>query len=249
MRLRFNKKTSAKEFKKQTLARVRAAQRVAGRALSESFLEEVVKRVPRGEKWLDLYREALRSLESPDGQRWAVAGISPTKLTTVPASSTQIKFMEGGGKVIDVVRPYVWTVDTLPAIAGGYRGDAIVRPASESEMAAHRKTIRPELPRITEQLKNAGAQVIDDFPVVNGTVLMDLKFLQLRLEHGLGGFPRSPHWAPAARQAANKAKKWVAGASTDIRAALESGVTPEPEHTMSGSLEKLLKRFRKTTWT
>lgn len=256
MKARVRRKGSPKGFKKKVLARVRAAQKVTGRAIAEGLTDEVLKGaqlrdggVETNKQWIKLYREAIRFLEGADGQRWAVAGVSPSSLTTVPAAATQIKFMSGGGRVIDVVRPYVWTVDTLPAIANGYKADAIVRPASESEVSAHRETLRPELPRIIEQLENAGAQVIAGFPTVNGAVLMDLKFLQLRLEHGLGGFPRSPHWTPATRQAANKAKEWISAKRGDIQKALETGKVPKPSHEMSKTLEKMLERVRKTSWT
>jgi hypothetical protein len=257
MRVRV-KKGNQRAFKKAMLARADALQKITGRAIAEGLKGEVLKRArlrsadgsyAMSTEWIKLYREAIRFLESKDGRRWAVAGVSATKLTTTPAESTQIKFMDGGGRINDVVRPYIWTVDTLPAITGGYSGDVIVRPASEAEMTAHRETIRPELPRIVEQLESAGAQVIDGFPAVNGTVLMDLKFLQLRLEHGLGGFARSPHWKPSARQAANKGREWVAAKGAEIKKALKTGEVPEPDHLMSDSLEKLLERVRKTSWT
>lgn len=247
MKIRF--RGDIKKFQKDGMRRVRAAQKVAGRAIAEGVLKEVLDRVPKGEKWLDLYREALRYLESPDGERWAVAGVSPTKLTTVPADATQIKFPDGGGSLVDIVRPFIWTVDTLPAISGGWPGNVVVRPASTLEVNKHRETVRPELPRIIEQLQNAGANVIDGFPVVNGQVLMDLKFLQLRLEHGLGGFPRVPHWKPAARQAANKAEEWVNAKKAEIEDAMEKGKVNDPEHTMEPGLEKLLELVRDTSWT
>lgn len=256
MKARVRRNGSPKTFKKELLARVRAAQKLTGRAIAEGLTDEVLSGaklrgggIETNKQWIKLYREAIRFIEAADGQRWAVAGVSPTSLATVPAAATQIKFMDGGGRVIDVVRPYVWTVDTLPAISGGYRADAVVRPASQSEVTAHRETLRGELPRIIEQLEGAGAQVIDGFPTVDGTVLMDLKFLQLRLEHGLGGFPRSPHWTPAARQASNKAKEWIGSKRGEIQKALETGQTSKPPHKMTKALEKMLEKVRDTSWT
>lgn len=247
--------TKGDKFRKEALKRIRAGQTAAGRALAEPFLKAVKKRVKMSETpdqphtaWVKLYKDALVWLETKDGLGWAVAGFSLTKLQTVPAATTQIKFMDGGGQVIDVVRPYIWTVDTLPAISGGYRADAIVRPASQSEMESHRATLQPELPRIIEQLKNAGAQVIDAFPTVNGQVLMDLKFLQLRMEHGLGGFPRVPHWRPAVSEAKNKAKGWVRSSHSAIQDALNTGKVGDPEHVLSADMKKLLEKARKTRW-
>ena len=232
-----------KTLKKRMLERFQAAKKVHGRALAKGLLEEVIKRVPEGEAWLKLYRDALRYLESTDGERWAVAGVSPTKLTTVPADATQIKFLDGGGKIIDVLRPFVWTVDTLPAIAGGYKADVVIRHASPSEMDGHRKKLRPMLPELVESLEAAGANVIDGFPRVNGTVLMDLKFLQLRLEHGLGGFPRVPHMKPAARAAKNKAHAWVSARKATIQKVLDGGGGTEAE-VIDDNLKKLLENWR-----
>ena len=69
----------------------------------------------------------------------------------------------------------------------------------------------------------------------------------MRLEHGLGGFPRVPHWLPAARRAANKAKAWVSAEAPAIERALAGDPPPDvPE--MTKALETKLAKKRDKTW-
>lgn len=251
MKFKVTKKVRGpKNFKKEVQRRVRAAATVAGRAIAGGIQKTVLNKIPSGEKWLDLYREAIQYLESRTHDAWTVAGLSPTALITVPAESTQIKIM--GGENASVVANILaghnpWTVDTLPAISGGIPAEAEVRPASTSEMAAHRLRLSGVLAAVIEQLQSAGAQVSDGFPQIGGKVFIDLVFLQMRLEHGLGGFPRVPHWLPAARQAANKSKGWVAAERPAIERALAGEPLPDvPE--MSKALETRLAKKRSKTW-
>ena len=262
--LRVTKKVKAPRggLKNELTKRVREAGVVAGRAIAEGLKDEVLARIPRGtDKWLDLYRDAIQFLESRDGANFqaqggrkkvikdfAVAGLSRTKLTTVPAESTQI-MVKGSSTAAAILAAHnPWTVDTLPAISGGTPAEAEVRPASESEMESHRSRLRPLLPAIINQLQSAGYTVTTgEFPRIAGKVFMDLRFLQLRLEHGLGGFKRTPHWTPAARQAANKAREWVQGARGEIQAALD-GEGIEKGKTMSVELQGRLEKRRKKTW-
>jgi hypothetical protein len=231
-----------KNLKKVIQARGRAAVSEAGRAISEGIRQDVLARIPRGERWLELYRRALTFLEDADGTSWAVAGIAPTKITYLPAETTQL-VLSGEGAIADVMKPYIWTVDTLPAIAGGYRLSAVIRPASKSEMNAHREKLRPLLPEIRKKLKEAGATLENGFPHIKGKQVIDLRFLQLRLEHGLGGFPRVPHMKPAARAAKNNSFKWVAAHQATIQKVLAGG-TGTDATVMDDRLKKTLENWR-----
>lgn len=235
-----------KKLKQVFHQRIKAAGSEAGRAISAGLRDEALKRIPKNEKWMRLYRDALTFLESKDGSSWAIAGVSPTKLTTVPAESTQIK-ITGSDDISMIVRPYIWTVDTLPAIVGGYKGGAIIRPASKSEMSKHRESMRRRLPEIRKRISEAGGQLIDGFPVVQGKQLIDMRFLQLRLEHGLGGFPRVPHFTPASRQAKNKGRDWVNKHKAEIQQILKGGDGSKAE-VMDEALRKLLNRWRHDAW-
>jgi hypothetical protein len=210
-----------------------------------------VKLIPRGQRWLDIYREAIQFLESRDGASWAVAGLSPIELTTAPAEFTQIK-VKGGNNVSVVANILAghnpWTVDTLPGMSGGIPAEAEVRPATAGEVQAHRERLQVALPGIIDRLHDAGAQLTDDFPRFGGLVLVDLPFLQLAIEHGLRGFPRAPHWAPAVRQAANKATGWVSAERPQIEAALRGEPVPQPEHELDRTLEKRLAKRRTESW-
>lgn len=235
-----------KKLKSLIHQRIQKAGSEAGRAISEGLKEEVLKRIPRGEKWLEIYRDSLTFLENKSGTSWAIAGVAPIQLTTAPAESTQIRFT-GNDPVAAILKKYIWTVDTLPAISGGYKADVIVRPASKSEMEAHREKLARALPEVRKQLQEAGAQIIDEFPVVLGKKLLDLRFLQLRLEHGLGGFKRIPHFKPASRKVKNDAKKMVGGRKGKIQQILAGGEGSDAE-VMSDSLNKLLKQWRADAW-
>jgi len=241
-----------KNFKREVQRRVRAAATIAGRAIADGVRDTVLTRIPPGEKWLDLYREAIQYLESRDHDAWAVAGLSPTALTTVPAESTQIKIKGGidAHVVANILAQHnPWTVDTLPAVSGGIPGEAEVRPASVSEMDSHRQRLAAVLAAVIDQLQAAGAQITGDFPEVSGQVFIDLVFLQMRLEHGLGGFPRVPHWLPAARQAANRAREWVGAEQRAIEDALAGKPIADPEQEMSRALETRLEKRRAEGWS
>lgn len=231
-----------KNLKAEMQRRGQAAAAEAGRAISEGIRQEVLKKIPRGEKWLDLYRNALTFLESKDGTSWAVAGISPTKLTYLPAETTQLR-LTGEGPIADVVRPHIWTVDTLPSIAGGYRLSAVIRPASKGEMDSHRKKLEKLLPDIRKKLKEAGATLDSGFPHIKGKQVIDVRFLQLRLEHGLGGFPRIPHMKPAARVAKNNSAKWVGANKATIQKVLAGGEGSTAE-VMDDRLRMMLEQWR-----
>lgn len=234
-----------KSFKREVHRRARAAATVAGRAIAGGIQADVVKRIPRGGVWLDLYRKAIQYLEGREQDEWAVAGLSRTELTTVPAESTQIK-IKGNTPVAKILaQQNPWTVDTLPAIFGGIPAEAEVRPATAGEMASHRARLAGVLDDVVGKLRAAGAQVIlGGLPTVAGAVLIDLVFLQMRLEHGLGGFPRVPHWLPAARQAANKSAKWVGAEGREIEAALEGKPVPRSDQEMGRALETKLRKRR-----
>jgi len=235
-------------LKRALTRRVKAAGTIATRAVAEGLKDAVIDRIPRGEAWLELYRDAITYLENAEGTQLSVAGLSETKLTTVPAESTQIKIIGTSIAALILAQHNPWTVDTLPAVSGGLPAESEVRPASESEMVAHRERLRPVLVDVLNKLARAGVTVLPgEFPTIGGKVFMDLRFLQLRLEHGLGGFPRTPHWLPAAREAKNKATKWVNVDRAEIADALE-GKPIAAGDLMNKALEGRLKRKRKKTW-
>ena len=240
-----------KSFQREVKRRARAAATVAGRAVAKGIQEDVQKRIPRGEKWLDIYRDAIKYLENEEGNEWAVAGLSRvTKLTMVPAESSQIMFF-GKEPVSRVMEKYgPWTVDMIPSISGGHRGYAVVRVASSGEVDAHRNRLREIFPTIKSQLEGKGATLLDDpfTRLAEGTYFYDLVFLQMRLEHGLGGFPRVPHWLKTARAAKNQAPAWVADARGEIKRALAGGRPEDAEERLDPVLKKRLEKLRDESW-
>jgi hypothetical protein len=252
-RLRLTKR-NAKKFAKESPARIGRARAEVGRALSKRIAEEVKKLIPNRPGWFEIYRNAIEYVENSDATEWAVAGLSRTKLTKVPAESTQVKF-GGTTPIAKVMRRHnPWTVDTIPGIAGGYSMEAEVRPASKTEIESHRARLRAVLPDVKRELTDAGAVVLEgEFPTIAGEVFVDLVFLAKRLELGLGGFRRIPHWLKVARAAQNKAGLadggWVDDeAKSRVRAALRGHpVRDTAKKTDSATIKKLEQR-RRSTW-
>lgn len=237
-----------KTFRRDVHKRARAAATAAGRAIAKGIQEDVQERIPKGEKWLDLYRDAIKFLENDKKDEWAIAGLSRTKLTTVPAESTQIKIGGSNPIAIEMAKHNPWTVDTLPPISGGIPAEAEVRPASPAEMDGHRRRLREVYADLVSKITKLGATVTDGVkPSINGKVFIDLVFLQMRLEHGLGGFPRVPHWLKTARAAKNQAPRWVAAAGREIREALAGGRLDEVDK-LTEDLRKRLEKRRDESW-
>jgi len=237
-----------KNLQRDVMKRVRAAGTVAGRAIAQGIQEDVRKRIPRGEKWLDLYRDAIQYLEIDSKDEWAIAGLSRTTLTTVPAESTQIKIGGSSPIAAELAKHNPWTVDMLPPVSGGIPAEAEVRPASVTEMDGHRRRLREVYADVVNKITQLGATVTDGVkPSINGKVFIDLVFLQMRLEHGLGGFPRVPHWLKTARSAKNQAPAWVANAGREIREALAGGRLDEVDK-LADSLRKRLEKRRDESW-
>lgn len=199
-----------KRWLKGNPERMTNIRRVVGRTVAARIKKEVLKRIPDDGGWFDIYRDAIVWQESAKGDKWAVAGLTDVELRQLPAEETLIEF-RGGDLAAQVLAQYnPWTVDTIPAVDGGVSTDLIARPASQGEIEARRMALRELREEVIEKLGLAGASAsLHDRPVINGRVQADLIFLAKRLEYGLGGFPKSPHWNPTAQRARTDAETWV----------------------------------------
>jgi len=201
--------------------RLALAEKEAGAAIAARLAQEVKKKIPSGGGWLDIYRDAIEYIELGHGE-FGVLGIAEVSFTKLEADTTLLWF-QGGDQASQVLAQYnPWPIDTIPAVKGGIASDALVKPASESEVSHHRQRIAGTLSSIISLLGVVGASVeTNGLASINGRIYADLDFLSRRLEYGLGGFPRVPHWLPALQQADKIAQG--EGVAKVLKKALESG--------------------------
>jgi hypothetical protein len=113
-----------------------------------------------------------------------------------------------------------WTVDRLPPLAGGISMEAKARPASAVEVKAQRDRLIEAEDSIKTQLLDAGATYTDEVPEIQGKVYADVAFMANALEHGLAGFPRTPHWLKALRAVQNDATRLLKSDKEEIERVL-----------------------------
>lgn len=178
--------------------RLELARRALGRHMASRLTKEVRDAIPSGGGWLDLYRDSIQLVEMSDGE-FGVRGIAEVPFSKLEAEQTLLWFLSGdeAAQILSQYNP--WTIDAVPAVKGSIFADVIVRPASSSEVNHHRQRLSGSLSSILTLLDRVGVAVEpNEFPSINGKVYADMDFMSRRLEAGLGGFPRVPHWGPAA---------------------------------------------------
>lgn len=199
--------------------RIDQVRKSVAKQMAAGLSEEVHKRIPDGPGWLQIYRDAIKFQEGEEKGVWEVVGEAQIVLTQVPAAKS-LAFFEGMTGLATVLKSFnPWPIDTILAIQGGITADLVVRPASETETMTHRHRHAASQTEIKSKLESIGAVLLPyDRPEINGKIVADLKFLSLRLEHGLGGFPRVPHWSAAVAQGKRRGDKWVTGDEATKRA-------------------------------
>ena len=142
-------------------------------------------------------RWAIQFVELSPGV-WGVGGMAELQFSQMEAESTLLWFQEGDDSAAVLAQYNPWTIDMLPAVDGGIYSDALVRPGSESEVQHHRERLAGSTKSIKVLLERVGKKTDDaQLPKINGRIYADLDFLARRLEFGLGGFDRTPHWGTA----------------------------------------------------
>ncbi|MDX1486860.1 MAG: hypothetical protein R3268_01570 [Acidiferrobacterales bacterium] len=227
------------------------AKRAIGRKLAQEVTKEVLKRVPPGAGWLDIYRKAITYRESEDGMQWAVFGMSEIKLQDPPAETSLLAF-QGNDEFTAILSPYnPWPVDLIPPIAGGYKGNAVVRNVAASEVEAARDRLNPLRGVIEKALSDAGATVMPpEFLVeILGKVYADIAYMAKRMELGYDGFPRIPHWGPAASKLNTMAERWAGQSESteEVHSAFRGANLPSVS-TMSQAEARSLARIRDASW-
>jgi len=251
MKLRTSKTsaTPLSQIKADLGRRLHNVQRVIGRELASKIESEVRQRIPSG-GWLSIYRSSLTYRERDDGMEWAIAGMAEIELSDSPANQTLIGFA-GTDPFGAVLKPYnPWPIDLIPPIADGYRDNVVARMASPSNVENERNRIAVLLPAIHSGLSDAGATVQPDGNVeINGKKYADLAFMATKLELGYIGFPRIPHWGPAAAKTKTNAKAWASTSEVagNVDGALLGGKLPSVA-TMSKVEAEMLAQLREATW-
>ena len=187
-----------------------------GVRLAQRAAETVKNKVPDG-GWYTIYKLAISYFEDPVNAEWRVAGKWPVPLSSLPADSTQVE-IQGDTEIAGIMRAHnMWTIDMIPSIVGGYRATAVARQASSSEVSHHRARLEKVIDDVKKELSAAGAVVeARGLPTIAGKVYADIAWMGTRLEHGLGGLPRKPHWLPAFRELINKSPEWTSEISSHV---------------------------------
>jgi hypothetical protein len=203
---------------------VDAASVVIGTKLAEALLVEVLKRIPKTDVWTKLYRNSLRVEVQPPDVFLLVAD-TDADLQTFPADKTAV-FVEGDNVVASILKRYnPWPIDMLPAIKGGATIDLRTVPSGLAETNKLRENLLPEMEAVKEALSKEGFTVENGgIPVFNGRTYFDLKFMAMRLEHGLGPFKPTPHWGPAKKATVDQVDRIVGRVSPEIIQAMKDNL-------------------------
>mgnify|MGYP001397520420 CR=1 FL=1 len=182
----------------------------AAEIVATTIGQVVHDKIPRSDGWYGIYKEAIRAFSTKDGLTWAVSGEWPVRYSTPPADTTLVIF-EGATPVAKVLMEHnPWPIDLIPQVSGGYRMRATARAYPESQVDFRRAVLLLKKDFIHKELERAGASIqANEFPTVNGRIYADIAWMADALEHGLAGFPRTPHWASAYQEARKHAGAWI----------------------------------------
>jgi len=185
------------------------AAKEASLAATKEFAERLRRRVqdmiPDKGGWYDIYKRSIKLYETKEGHWELTTVVQEIAPTAIPADTSVILVSAKDGvdssltaavQLIGSKSP--WTLDTIPAIAGGFPADLFIKPASTSEVETFRRRRLADRPDLDRRLGRMGIKTLKfdpALPLINGRILADVPFLALRLEYGYGGFPKTPVWS------------------------------------------------------
>jgi hypothetical protein len=246
-KLDVKRNAALKAFEGELKERLANVGRHLGRQLSTKTTRTVRKRL-KGSGWIRLYRDAIIYKETPDGDEWAVAGLSQEEISKFPADKSLASFSPtGDGRWPAEYNP--WPIDMIPPAT--YRGTSlIVRSASESRVEEYRAARARNLPTLLQVLAESNIIVQEEgLPVAENGTFADIAYLARRLELGYPGFDRIPHWGPAASVLERSGDAWL-GEPKLLQLVEDAikGKGPSQVAQMSGAEASDLARLREATW-
>lgn len=230
--------------------RLEAMKTVVGNMVAEGMQQDVVNRLPNvGSGWLAVYRRSIDFYY--DGKEWMVAGeTAGGGIKNYDSDATLLTFTSSDPASTIMKQYGSWTLDMIPALNVDYNGTITIKSASKTYVALRRRTLATAMPKIRQQLRSAGFDVVPyGVPNLNGILTADLVAFSRQLEEGRGDypFPTVPHWRPAAATMNSQIKTSIALAKTQFKAIL-SGEVPAPVRPMSAQMKATISKFarRKT---
>jgi len=168
------------------------------KVLAEKLRDRIRELIPDEGGWYDLYKQSIELIEVDRGHYEITTTVQEIKFGKIEAASS-VLWVTGGdtfAKLLSTFNP--WTLDTLPAVKGGIKCDLIMKAGSDTEVEILRRKQLDQRKKVEAAIRNANGVVYPldaELPTIDGRVLADVPFLARRLEHGLGGFPRTPIWS------------------------------------------------------
>lgn len=245
------KNADLKALAKALPKRVQNVQRAIGHSIAEHISKTVQSKIPTRGGWYSIYRNAITYRGTADATEWSVAGLAEIELSDPPATTTLVAFagLDALGAALKPFNP--WVIDLIPPVVGGYRDAVLARIANESSVDAERDRLAPLLPNVVDLLTSAGGRIGNDADpvIISGRTYADIAFMARRLEVGISGFPRVPHWGPAAGKAASNMEAWMGSPKItgDVTKAF-SGVEIPAVNVMSKAEATNLAQLREATW-
>lgn len=176
--------------------------------LMERLRDRVIQMIPNKGGWYDLYKKSIKVVDKGSDQYELTTTVAEISFGDIDAENSVITISGDDEASILIGQNGPWTVDTLPALADGINGTLQATP-DVSEVNTIRTRQLANRSSIVNKLKNLGVTVLPfdgTLPKVNGRVYADVPFLAMRLEYGLGGFPRTPIWSRIVTEAETLSK-------------------------------------------
>jgi hypothetical protein len=187
---------------RQIFMRVEALRRELAYQSAKTLLDTAKSKIPKTDEYAR-YRDALRlyqhgSSRHPD---YAVLGLDP-KTDTVEKTTDIIYFKGRKGRslspAVEILMKYQpWTQETLPFAPEPREARMVVRRVSTREVRAVTEMRNKDRPRWTKELAQVGAPTSNKLSPAKPTSTLDLVYMALRLEFGIGGTRAVAHWRPA----------------------------------------------------
>lgn len=215
-----------------------------GSMIAQEIKNDVVRRIPTGGGWLNLYRNSIDFFF--DGKEWVVGGETDGgNIKNYNTDVTLLAFSATDEASAVLANYNDWPIDMVPAINKPYSGRVTVKSANKTQVDLRRKVLIRQMPKIRLLLRNAGFTVNNlGVPTINGRLTADLRAFSRQLEEGRGmfPFPSVPHWRPAVASIDSTLKDMTAAAKSKFKGIL-AGYLPARPNPMSSQMKSTISKF------